>query len=119
MKNWFVALIVSCGVLISGCGSAEPDMAEWLEKGVLIDTRTLEEYNSGHAPNALLVPYDTILSEIATLVPNKETPVILYCRSGRRAGIAEKELKANGYENVINVGGLADIKAFLTTYGNN
>ena len=54
------------------------------QPGVLIDVRTPEEYASGHLQGALLLPVDRIAQEIAARVPDKHTPIRLYCRSGRR-----------------------------------
>jgi phage shock protein E len=109
---WFLMVMFT----MSACTQAEPDMAQWIEEGVIIDTRTIEEFNAGHIRDAQLIPYDQIRQGIKNVAPDKQTPVILYCRSGRRAGIAEKVLTDMGYENVINVGGLAEIKAFMDTY---
>jgi phage shock protein E len=114
MKQFIWALIAF--VTLTACSQAEPDMAEWLATGVVIDTRTLDEFNAGHVQGAELIPYDQIRQGIASVAPDKQTPVILYCRSGRRAGIAEQVLVNMGYEKVINVGGLPEIKAFMETY---
>lgn len=111
------ALILSFLVaLIFGCTSAETDYSDWLAQGVLVDTRTVEEYNAGHAPNAVVIPYEQMVSRIDQYVADKQTPILLYCRSGRRAGIAEQALKDQGYEKVYNVGGLEDIQKFLAEH---
>jgi phage shock protein E len=105
-------------VFMASCSQVDQqDMSHWLETGVLIDTRTQEEFNAGHMPGAKLIPYDQIKFKIANIAPDKSTPILLYCRSGRRAGVAEKVLKDLGYENVKNVGGLAQIKAFVNEHG--
>ena len=114
MKQIFAMLLVMLSLTASS--QEQPDMKQWLQNGVVIDTRTVEEFNSGHIPQATLIPYDQIQQRIASAVPNKETPVLLYCRSGRRAGIAEKELKKLGYLNVINVGGYEDMQSFMQKY---
>ena len=114
MKQIFAMLLVMLS--LTACSQEQPDMKQWLQNGVVIDTRTVEEFNSGHIPQATLIPYDQIQQRIASAVPNKETPVLLYCRSGRRAGIAEKELKKLGYLNVINVGGYEDMQSFMQKY---
>lgn len=115
MKKLAMALTVLV-TLFSACSNAETDYSAWLDEGVLIDTRTLEEYNAGHAPDALLIPYEQMVSRIDQHVDDKQTPILLYCRSGRRAGIAEKALKDQGYEKVYNVGGLEDIQKFLAEH---
>lgn len=77
---------------------------------VIIDVRSESEFNSGHVQGALLMPYDRIGSLIGNQVSDKETDIILYCRSGRRAGIAKKTLESLGYTSVTNAGGLNDMK---------
>jgi phage shock protein E len=111
-----IILFLTIMITLAACTEAEPDMTKWIEEGVIVDTRTLEEFNAGHVNGAQLIPYDQIRQGIKSVAADKQTPVILYCRSGRRAGIAEKVLSDMGYENVINVGGLSEIKTFMDTY---
>jgi phage shock protein E len=51
------------------------------------------------------IPFDTVKSGITNHVTDKSKPILVYCRSGRRSGIAEKELRAVGYTNCFNLGG--------------
>lgn len=78
---------------------------------VIVDVRSEEEYQSGHIENALHQPYDSIDASIGALLPDKSQHIILYCGSGKRAGIAKETLEALGYSNVENVGGYEDLKA--------
>jgi len=75
---------------------------------VWIDARTAEEFAEGHLQGAVLIPYDTIKSGISALGLEKDQPINVYCRSGRRSGIAAQELQKLGYTRVTNVGGLDD-----------
>jgi phage shock protein E len=77
---------------------------------VLIDVRTQEEFASGALPGATLIPHGDIAARIAEVAPDKNTPVVLYCRSGRRSGIAQDSLQALGYTRVINAGGYDQFK---------
>lgn len=52
-------------------------------------------------------------STTCTIAPDKNAPVFVYCRSGRRATNAVKTLKEQGYTNVINGGGFSDVQAAL------
>jgi len=74
------------------------------DKPLLIDVRTLQEWNEGHLEGAILIPYETVGVEITKIAPYKQTEIRLYCRSGRRSGIALDALKKLGYENVSNDG---------------
>lgn len=71
---------------------------------ILIDVRTPKEYNKGHIPTALLIPYNEIESHTDEIP--KEKLIVLYCKSGGRSGIAASRLKDLGYKKVINFGGI-------------
>ena len=76
----------------------------------LIDVRNEDEWNEGHINGAILIPHDKITERIGEIVADKNRPIILYCRSGKRAGIALDALKELGYTNVKSIGGYADAK---------
>ncbi|HOB62825.1 MAG TPA: rhodanese-like domain-containing protein [Candidatus Competibacteraceae bacterium] len=77
---------------------------------LVIDVRSADEYQQSHVRQAVNVPYDQIASRIAALAPAHDTPIALYCHSGRRAGIAEQTLHQLGYSHVENKGGLSDMQ---------
>ncbi len=52
------------------------------------------------------MPHGDVGGMIEAKVPDKGTPIMLYCRSGHRAGIARKTLAAMNYTNVENLGGM-------------
>lgn len=73
----------------------------------IFDVREEEEYVTGHAQNAVLYPLDTITAESAAeQIPSLDTPVLVYCRSGRRSREAAEKLAAFGYGRVYDVGSL-------------
>jgi phage shock protein E len=76
-----------------------------LAKEVVIDVRTEQEFQAGHIAGALLIPYEQIGQKIASANVAKDDHVVLYCRSGRRSGIAMSTLKGMGFSNVENYGG--------------
>ena len=80
------------------------------EKLIIVDVRTKEEYDSGHIPKSLLIPYDEIEAKAASLLPDKNAAIIVYCRSGRRSEIAAKSLVKLGYTNVADMGAISDWK---------
>ena len=74
---------------------------------VLLDVREEPEYLSGHADDALLLPVDEITEDTAAaLIPEKETPVMVYCRTGRRSAEAARKLEKLGYREIFDLGGL-------------
>ena len=88
----------------------QPRHAPARQEAVWIDVRTPEEYAAGHLENAKNIPHDQIGQQIAAHVPNKNTPINLYCRSGRRAEAAKQVLESMGYTNVQNRGGYEQLK---------
>ena len=75
---------------------------------VIIDNRTQEEFDAGHIKGAILIPYTEIEQKIAEAVPDKSTSIGVYCRSGRRSGIARNAMLKLGYKNVVNIGGMEE-----------
>ena len=75
---------------------------------VVVDVRTREEYDSGHIENAVLVPNESIGSEMPETLPDKEATLLIYCRSGRRSKDAAQKLLALGYQSVYDFGGVID-----------
>jgi rhodanese-related sulfurtransferase len=78
------------------------------EGGQLIDVRTPEEYQSGHADDAINIPIDDILAGDLSKI-NKNKAIYLYCRSGNRANQVKVFLENKGYKNVVNLGGLSEL----------
>lgn len=77
--------------------------------GVWIDVRTASEYSEGHLSDTYNVEPDKLAAAITDIEPNKDAPINLYCRSGRRAEIARKILMDLGYTNVTNHGGYQEL----------
>ena len=75
---------------------------------VVVDVRTREEYDGGHIENAVLVPNESIGSEMPEVLPDKEATLLVYCRSGRRSKDAAEKLLALGYQSVYDFGGVID-----------
>ena len=64
----------------------------------LVDVREAEEFAAGHVPGAVNLPLSTFKAE--QLPPPSEIPVVLMCRSGRRAGEAMTIAEAAGRSDV-------------------
>ena len=79
------------------------------DQPLIIDVRTTDEYQQGHVREAVNIPFDEISTRIAALAPAHDARIVLYCRSGRRASIAEQTLRQLGYQQVENQGGLGDM----------
>ena len=80
---------------------------------VLLDVRTPEEHKTGYLEGALLLPLAELESKISSTVSDKNTPIYIYCRSGRRSGTAVEKLKTMGYTDLHNLGGVKDAQEKL------
>jgi rhodanese-related sulfurtransferase len=68
----------------------------------VVDVRTAEEFASGHVPGAINIPYEQLPGRAAEIGP-PSTSVVLYCRSGRRSGIAADALRKAGYTKLYDM----------------
>lgn len=85
--------------------SANP-IAEKIQAGAtILDVRSPDEFNDGHYPNARNLPVNLLMLKLNEIGP-KEHPVVLYCETGSRSAYAAMIMKASGFKDVINAGGL-------------
>ncbi len=117
-------IITLCIFLLSGCGETKNtdssdgsvNYMEAKEKiindgAILLDVRTEEEYNEKHIDGASLLPLDEIdIDHISQLVSDKDTPIIVYCKSGNRSQQAREKLIALGYSKVYDLGAMNNWK---------
>lgn len=78
------------------------------EKHIVLDTREQDEFDEGHIPGAILIPYTEIENKAEEMLPDKDKLILVYCRSGRRSKIAAEALSKLGYTNVKEFGGIID-----------
>jgi sulfur-carrier protein adenylyltransferase/sulfurtransferase len=85
--------------------------AQAIEGAVWIDVRRHDEWDEGHIPAAVHIPRGSLESRIESRVPQRETPIVLYCASGERSALAAKTLTELGYERPVSLaGGFTDWK---------
>lgn len=78
---------------------------------IIIDVRTKEEYDSGHIPNAINIPYD----EIEKVNYDKSKTIAVYCQTGKRSSNAALQLEKMGYNKIYDFGGISNYQGKLTT----
>jgi phage shock protein E len=79
---------------------------------VLVDVRSPWEYESEHLPGAQNVPLEELPARAAEFM-SIHKPVVLYCRSGNRSGMAAAILKQKGIPDVYNGGSITDLQSLL------
>jgi phage shock protein E len=67
---------------------------------IVLDVRTDMEYNLGHYPGAVHIPTAKLATEVEQRLPDKATPILVYCNTGQRSRYAADMLKKMGYETV-------------------
>lgn len=81
----------------------------------LIDVREPSEFASGHLPGAVNIPRGLLEFEIqsspaaggvtSAALDSRESPIVIYCRSGGRAALAAASLKRLGFDKVASIAG--------------
>ena len=80
------------------------DIKRALRNGaVIIDVRTVHEYDQGRIKGSLNIPLDRISASIER-IKGLNKPVIFVCNSGNRSGSAVRIVKQNGLKQVYNGG---------------
>lgn len=72
---------------------------------VVLDVRTPEEFAQGHIPGAVNIPHDQLPNRLAEIAGAKTKDVVVYCRSGRRAALAQETLTSQGFKSVKHLEG--------------
>lgn len=84
---------------------------------ILIDVRTKEEYDAGHLKGATWIERGILEFTLARTIRDPQTEIVIYCKKGNRSGLAVKELRRLGYQNVkAHVGFDAWVEAGLSFY---
>ena len=85
-----------------------------LQQGALVvDVRSAGEYEGGHLPGAVNIPLGELRESLPRRVKDKNQFVLLHCLSGTRSGIAQRQLKSLGYQNVFNLGSYGRAKKIV------
>lgn len=79
---------------------------------MLVDVRSDWEYAGGHLPNAINIPLEDISFWLQELKQAKG-PIVLYCRSGNRSGMAARFLQQAGIQNIYNGGAITELNHLM------
>ena len=131
LKNTPALLFLLLSLFITACSKAESSITEvsaseitqqYLDSHLIIDVREPDEFASGYIENAVLMPMGSLQTQLPkylkekfsnqTIKKQSTTPILLYCRSGNRSGVAANFLQKQGYTNVVSLkGGIKSWKA--------
>jgi rhodanese-related sulfurtransferase len=107
-------LTLGCAALQPACSTcatshiSQDDLLAKIQSATappIIDVRTQGEYDSGHVPGAIHIPFYAVFWHGAEIPASPDQPVVVYCAHGPRAGVAKLELRAAGFAHVLYLEG--------------
>ena len=114
-----LTLILAMLLVLTGCGGTiventyqqitQEEAREMMstQEVIVLDVREQDEFDAGHIPSAVLLPVGTITKDsAAAAIPELDSVVLVYCRSGNRSKTASKALVELGYTNIYEFGGI-------------
>jgi len=118
--KYFLSITAALFFLFTTCSRSNADVNTWqtitaeeayrmmneLDNYILLDVRTVSEYNEIRINGAILIPDYEIKQRAETELPDKNAVILIYCRSGRRSALAAAVLAELGYTNVYDFGGI-------------
>lgn len=118
MRN-AAAFLLILSILLAGCGAqnegpsyqriSQEDAKKMMdnEDVIILDVREQSEFEEKHIPGAVLLPVGTITKDTAdAVIPDLDSVVLVYCRSGNRSQTASSALAELGYSCVYEFGGI-------------
>ena len=116
--KWMLICVLAAMMALNGCSAPAPagyrqisqkEAKEMMDTQnvIILDVREQSEFDAGHIPGAVLIPVGTITEETAAnVIPEKDSVVLVYCRSGNRSKTASQTLAELGYTNIYEFGGI-------------
>jgi len=80
---------------------------------ILLDVRTVKEYQSGHIKNSINIPHDQLILNVNVLDQYRNQPIVVFCRSGKRAQLVIDVLIENKFDQIVDLEG--DMLAWKTS----
>ena len=106
LKAHLAALLMLAGMGTATAANVPLDASQLLQRQqagqapVLVDVRGADEYRDGHIAGALNIPVDQLASRAGVLGVPRDSEIVVYCVSGKRAARAQETLTSMGYTHV-------------------
>lgn len=95
----------SAKTAITTISSSEAEAIYRTGEMLFLDVREPSEFNQGHIPGAVNIPMKLVEQQISQNASDKESRILIYCRSGRRSALVTADLIKMGYTHLMNLGG--------------
>jgi hydroxyacylglutathione hydrolase len=106
-----LAIFLLSGAALAGGQAADVSAAELREQqnsgspSVILDVRTGAEFERGHIPGAVHIPYDELDRRLGEIPASSSDMIVVYCAVGPRARRGERTLLRNGFSHVLHLNG--------------
>jgi phage shock protein E len=107
-----MAVLLVSSIACVCCGSSS-DVDTIPRNALIVDVRTPEEYAGTHFPGAVNIPLADIEKRLGEF-GDKNSEIVVYCRSGNRSGKAKQLLESKGYTHILNGGGIDNMMKIQT-----
>lgn len=113
-SSWLWVVVIAVLALLAArrlAGGRRVSSEVVLEKikagATVVDVRSVGEYRGGAYPGAVNIPVQELDRRLGEIP--RDRPIVVYCASGMRSASAERLLRARGFADVVNGGGLGDM----------
>ncbi len=99
----FVAITLPCVLAQTGGAISPSELSGRIDAGnapLILDVRTVREYEAGHIPGAINIPHTELNGRISELASNLNEEIVVHCQSGPRAGVAQSILSRAGFMKI-------------------
>ena len=105
-----LAATLAFAAAAAGPATIEPkslnDRIAWADRSlVVLDVRTPEEFAAGHVPGAINIPHTELAARVAELEGARDSDIVIYCRTGKRAAEALDVLEKSGFKRLLHLEG--------------
>ena len=97
---FILVILTGCNQQVNEISSMEAQKLIEEEEVIVLDVRSVDEYNQGHIENAINIPYEEIDDKIDNIIMYKNKKILLYCRTHNRSRIALETLKKHDFKNI-------------------
>ncbi len=105
MPKTYAELLREARAEIREVTPVEADAARQGGGAILVDVREASEWEQGHVPGARHIARSHVEQEVEAAIPDRATPIVLYCAAGVRSLFVAQALRAMGYGDVASMGG--------------